>query len=158
MLKKILTFCLVLLLAGCNDQVNYERSTESGVIKQITMEEVQNRIDNKETFMFVFTQESCHNCADFKENILNEYIADHGFEFNEVVLSLDMDTAPVFDWVKKHPNPTDQLEEGLYPEDVLTPAFYFIENGEVKDIYIGANMTKKILEEMVVKYQLDEAK
>ncbi len=157
MLKKIFALCLCLSLVGCG-KVNYERSTEPGVIKEITMEDVQNKIDNQETFMFVFTQTSCHNCQAFKENILSKYITNHGFEFNEVVLSFDMDTAPVFDWVKKHPNPIDQLEEGLLPEDVLTPAFYFIENGELKDIIIGANMTKKVLEEMVVKYQLDEVK
>lgn len=157
MLKKILALCLCLSLVGCG-KINYERSTEPGVIKEITMADVQNKIDNKETFMFVFTQPSCHNCADFKENILNKYITNHGFEFNEVVLTLSMETAPVFEWVKNHPNPIDQLEEGLLPDDVLTPAFYFIKNGEVKDIIIGANMTKKVLEEMVVKYQLDEVK
>ena len=69
MLKKILALCLCLSLVGCG-KINYERSTEPGVIKEITMADVQNKIDNKETFMFVFTQPSCHNCADFKENIL----------------------------------------------------------------------------------------
>ena len=158
MKKKLIALCLGLLLVGCGQGVNYERSTEPGVIEKITMDEVLEKVDNKETFMFVFTQSSCPNCQDFKENILEEYIQTHGFVFNEVVLSYDMETAPVFDWVEKHPNPVDQLEEGFTQEDVLTPAFYFVEDGEVKDIYIGGAMNKKILEEMIVKYQLDEVK
>ena len=48
--------------------------------------------------------------------------------------------------------------EGLLPEDVLTPAFYFIENGEVKDIYVGGDMTTKIFDGYIQKYRLDEVK
>ena len=156
-LFSILLACF--MLAGCTQtEVDYERSTEMGVMKEITMEEVLQRVEDKDTFMFVFTQEHCINCKEFKETILYNYILDHGFVFNEVVLSNDMDTKPVFDWVEQHPNPIDQLEEGYLPEDVLTPSFYFIENGEVKDIYIGSKMTKNVLEEMVIKYQLDKVK
>ena len=48
MLKKILALCLCLSLVGCG-KINYERSTEPGVIKEITMADVQNKIDNKKT-------------------------------------------------------------------------------------------------------------
>lgn len=158
MIKKIISICLCVLLTGCGYINKYERSTEPGVIVEITMDDVLRRMENKETFMFVFTQITCHNCADFKEYVLKDYIQNHGFEFNEVVLSVFMDTKPVKEWIQQHPNPIDQLEEGLTPKDVLTPTFYFIENGEVKDIYIGSKMTKKVLDEMVVKYRLDEVK
>lgn len=158
MIKKIICICLCVLLTACGNTIKYERSTEPGIIQEITMDDVQRKIENKETFMFVFTQITCHNCADFKEYVLTDYIQNHGFEFNEVVLSIFIDTKPVFEWVKQHPNPIDQLEEGLTPEDVLTPTFYFVEKGEVKDIFIGSKMTRKVLDEMVVKYRLDEVK
>ncbi|MGN1344927.1 MAG: hypothetical protein ACI4U3_10110 [Traorella sp.] len=158
-MKKIfigLWMCCMLL--GCGNKVDYERSTEMGTISQITMDDVAQKMENNETFMFVFTQETCENCIGFKENVLSDYIKEHGFEFNEVVLSLDMDSAPVFDFVKEHPNPKDQLEEGFTEYDVLTPTFYFIEDGEVKDIFIGGKMDKKTFDSYIIKYHLDEVK
>ena len=157
-MKKLLAIWLGLLLVGCSPTINYERSSEPGEIQVITMEDVHEKVENKETFMFVFTQESCLNCQEFKENISNDYISNHGFIFYEVVLSYDMETSPVFDWVEEHPNPIDQLEEGFTELDVLTPTFYFLKDGEVQDIYIGGAMNEKVLEEMIVKYQLDEVK
>lgn len=158
MLKRLLTFCLALTLVACSNNVGYERSTKPGTVQEITMDDVLEKIENKETFMFVFTQTTCSNCQAFKENVLDDYIKNHEIEFNEVVLSIFMETAPVIEWVKEHPNPADQLEEGFTETDILTPSFYFIENGEVKDIYIGGAMTKSVLEEMVIKYRLDEVK
>ena len=38
-----------------------------------------------------------------------------------------------------------------------TPSFYFIEDGEVKDIYIG-EMDEKTLDGFVKQYRLDEVK
>ena len=158
MKRFFLGLCMSLMLFGCGEKIDYERSTEMGTMNEITMEDVATKMENQETFMFVFTQQTCDNCQAFKEKVLSSYIMDHGFEFNEVVLSNDMDTAPVFDFVKEHPNPKDQLEEGFTEYDVLTPTFYFIENGEVKDIFIGGKMDKKTLDSYIIKYQLDEKK
>lgn len=159
-MKKILLslfFCL--LLVGCQDTVSYERSTEMGTLSIMTIEDVHERMENKETFMFVFTQEDCSICLAFKEEVLSNYIKDHGFEFNEVVLSYDMDIEPIYEFVEQHPNPEEELPEGDYSiYDVLTPTFYFVEDGEVKDIRIGGNMNEKSFDELIQKYQLDKVK
>ena len=39
-------------------------------------------------------------------------------------------------------------------ESIYTPTFYFVEDGEVKDIWIG-EITYEQFDEYIVKYQLD---
>lgn len=147
-----------LMLMGCSPAVKYERSTEMGTLNQITFDEMYEKMENKETFMFAFTQESCQNCLYFKEEILSEYIVDHGFDYYEIVLTVtqkDLERATAF--VKQHPNPEDQTPEGFEVTDVLTPTFYFVEDGELKDIYVGVP-AEKDFDALIVKYRLDEVK
>ncbi len=159
MKKLLLSLFVGLFLMGCQSAPDYERNEEMGSLNEITIEEVHERMDNKETFMFMFTQETCSNCQAFKEDVLSSYIKNHGFEYNEIVLSHDMDTEPIYAFVEEHPNPEDMLPEGDYSiYDVLTPTFYFVENGEVKDIYVGGDMTTKIFDGYIQKYRLDEVK
>ena len=156
MKKFILGLCMSLALFGCSSQPSYDRSTDMGTIHTLSLDEVLERMENEETFMFAFTMESCHNCEDFKENILSDYIRDHGFEFNEVVLDNEKDPQSVYDFVAEHPNPADQILEGYSETDVLTPTFYFVKDGEVEDIFVGANLTEKQFDEYIQKYQLDK--
>lgn len=159
-MKKLLLGLFVgLMLFGCStEKPTYERSEDMGQLNVITMDDVHEKMENKETFMFMFTQETCSNCIAFKQDVLSSYIKNHGFEYNEIILTLDMDTDPIYEFVKEHPNPEEMLPEGFSIYDVLTPTFYFIEDGEVKDIYIGGDMNKKMFDEYIQKYRLDEVK
>lgn len=159
MKKLLLGLGLVLFLGGCTKAPSYERSQEMGTIKTVQLEEMLERMENKETFMFVFTMAECTNCQYFKENVLADYLKTHNFEFNEVILDEAKDRQAIFDFVKEHPNPEEFLPDGDYKvDDVLTPTFYFVKDGEVEDILIGGNITEKQFDECIQKYQLDKVK
>lgn len=159
-MKKIfIGLCMILCLSGCTKTPSYERSQEMGTIHTVQLEDMLERMENKETFMFVFTMVNCENCQYFKENVLSDYLKTHGFEFNEVILDYAEDRQAIFDFVKEHPNPEEYLPSGDYKvDDVLTPTFYFVKDGEVDEILIGGNITEKQFDECIQKYQLDKVK
>ena len=159
MKKLLLGLCMCLTLVGCGSKPEYNRSEEMGMIKSVQLEDMLERMENKETFMFVFTMENCSNCKAFKENVLADYIKDHGFEFNEVILDQieKGKQQAIYDFVEAHPNPKELLPEGYTELDVLTPTFYFVKDGEVEDILIGGNITEKEFDGYIQKYQLDKA-
>ena len=157
MKKLLLGLCMsVALLGGCSSQPGYDRSAEMGTLHKLTLSEVLDRMENGDTFMFAFTMTTCHNCEDFKENVLSDYIGDHGFEFNEVVLDGE-DPQLVYDFVAEHPNPAEFLSDGMSATEVYTPTFYFVKDGKVEDIFVGANITEKQFDDYIQKYQLDKA-
>lgn len=162
MKKLFVALSLGLVLMGCTKEpvpeVNYERSTEMAILNKPEFTEIQKKIENKETFMFVLTMETCSNCQAFKEGVLSKYIKDHGFDFNEVELT-DDNIQAVEQFVKENPTPDEYLVgTDFAPTDVLTPGFYFVENGEVKDIFVGGHMTYEEFDRYIVKYQLDKVK
>lgn len=153
-MKKFILSCMMAVLVGCSP--SYPRDTGVARLNRLSMDEVNEKIENDETFMFVFTQETCSSCLFFKENVLAYYMQDHGFDFNEVVLEMNSDDfQKAADFVAEHPNPEQFLTSDLLPTDVLTPSFYFIEDGEVMDIYIGGDLSEDEFDQLIQKYQLD---
>ena len=153
-MKKFILSCMMAVLVGCSP--SYPRDTGVARLNRLSMDEVNAKIENDETFMFVFTQETCSSCLFFKENVLAYYMQDHGFDFNEVVLEMNSDDfQKAADFVAEHPNPEQFLTSDLLPTDVLTPSFYFIEDGEVMDIYIGGDLSEDEFDQLIQKYQLD---
>ena len=67
--KILMVFCALFLsfgLMACNTQMK-------GSLTEITMNEFQQRLDNDETFIVLFSQTSCSFCKAYKEN-LKEFI------------------------------------------------------------------------------------
>ncbi|MGN1344928.1 MAG: hypothetical protein ACI4U3_10115 [Traorella sp.] len=165
-MKKIwMCLGLCLLLTGC--QKGYERSREMATINNVDFSEIEERIENDETFMFMCTREDCSSCAYFIENVLGSYLQNHGFELNRVDFLNSMsaeERKPIVEFVKANPYPDEIIQEvidtlGDYEEgELLTPTLYFVEDGEVKDMLVGSRITEKELDDMIQKYRLDEVK
>lgn len=163
-MKKIL-MCLSLcfMLFGCSSGVDYIRSGEMATINNTSWEEVMKRKENNETFMFMVTYDECSSCEFFIDNVLSEYLVNHGFELNRINFS---DTLwgelkdEVRSFILKNPYSKDIRDkvEGYEDGMLLTPTLYFIENGEVKDMLVGGDIKKTDLDSMIVKYRLDEVK
>jgi len=151
------------MLFACSSGVDYNRSGEMATINNTSWETVMNRKDNNETFMFMVTFDDCTSCEFFIENVLSDYLVDHGFELNRVNFTNDLWSElkdKVIEFVFKHPyasdiqNKVEGYEEGM----LLTPTLYFIENGEVKDMLVGGDIKESQLDSMIMKYRLDEVK
>lgn len=160
MKKILLSLGLCFMLVGCTNQVNYERSTEMATVINTNMNEVNKKIENKDTFVFMLTFDFCETCKYVTEEVLADYVKDHGFELAKVELSRSMsedELIPVYDFIKKHPNPPEFLSEGQTETEPLAPSFYFIVDGEVKEIYIN-RIEENEFDEFIQKYQLDAVK
>ena len=163
MKKIVLCLSLCFMLFGCASGPGYERSEEMATINNTTWDKIEEKIENDETFMVLCTREECSSCEYFIENVLSNYLQNHGFELNRVHFlnsMSDEERLPIVNFVKEHPysqkviDTVDDYVEG----NLLTPTIYFIEDGEVKDMLVGGNITEKELDEMIVKYRLDEVK
>lgn len=166
MKKWLFTLCAVLMLSGCaapkEEPTNtYERSTEMGNLNKLAFADVQKKMENKETFMFVFTYDQCSVCISFKKDVLSTYIKDHGFDFNEVELQNEKDGGTAAQkFVDEHPHPEEFLQGSGFedePNALLTPTFYFVVEGELKEEYMGGPSEKEF-DDLIVKYQLDKVK
>lgn len=125
MRRIVVTVCL-LLLCGCVGSF-YERSSDRASIYVVNMDEINEKIENDETFMFMMGREDCSSCW---------WI----YNFYKVELPNDethIEAKKAMEFVEKNPNPEEFLFDQYLPTDVLTPSFYFIKDGNVEDIYIG---------------------
>lgn len=145
----------VLLMSACS--AGYERSNNPGSLVSVKMEEVRDMMEKKETFALMFTQTNCSHCIDFLEGVLSDYISDHELVMYDVVFDKLDSMDDVYKFIEEHPNPKRFLGEGMDETSAYTPSFYFIEDGEVKDIYIG-QMDERTLDGFVKQYRLDEVK
>lgn len=145
----------MMFVSGCGNSANYERNTEQGRIERVQFADMQEKMANGDSFVMAFSQENCSHCIAFREEVLPEYIVDHGFTFYEVLLDIQEDMEPLYQFVIDHPNPDRFLSSDMDSESIYTPTFYFVEDGEVKDIWIG-EITYEQFDEYIVKYQLDK--
>lgn len=159
-MKKLFVLICFIFLCGCTD-ITYSRSNERANIYIVNMDEINKKIEQEDTFMFMLGREDCSSCLWVQEEVLYDYLLNHGFDFYKVELTND-ETHPesikAIEFIAKNPNPEEFLFDQYLPTDVLTPSFYFIENGKVEDIYIGSGLTVEIFDGLIQKYRLDEVK
>ena len=169
-MKKIFMLIgMIFILFACGGP-GYEKNTQAATINTLKWDEVMKRIDNDETLMFMVTFEGCTSCEYFKENVLNKYIENHGFELNIVNFTKDAWnelSEEVANFVKENPYTQEEFERAKYYEytdedkeigTLLTPSLYFVENGEVKDKLISGGISAVDLDSMISKYRLDKVK
>ena len=135
---------LTLTLTACSS--SYERDENPGELINITVDEMQEKVDNKETFAIVFTKTTCDYCIKF-HTMLSSYLLYHNITLYEVVL----DEAPQEEQKGnlKQINKTFDLDS--------TPTLYYVEEGKVDDKIVG-NIEEDPFDQWVVKHKLDEKK
>lgn len=161
-ITKILIVCLMVLgLSGCSQKNNpkedatdkkdeiteYERDSTPGEIIYITLEEMETKIANKETFAVMFSTTYCLYCRDF-HSVFDEYIKTHHVDMYEVILDNE--------------NRTEQenlkIIHKYFPEFSTTPGVFFVKKGKEKN-YLNlslSGMNEEVIENWVQKYQLDK--
>lgn len=147
-MKRIMTiFCcmLVLLTSGCS---SYKRDTSAGKVEKITIEQMEQKIKNKETFTILFTQSWCGNCQTFL-TMLEDYLPNH----HVVVYDLVFDKDPI----------TDQKErlervQKVFPSMTATPIVYYVEKGELKSELTSDDdgLTQSRFDDWVQKNEIDK--
>lgn len=134
-MKKIISvFIFLLLLLGCRTNTLYFS----------TIDDINNKIEDDQTFVFIITLENCSNCNDVFENTLNKYIKYSNYNFYEVEITAetsDGDKAKLFDFVDRYPYPeVHNIDENLGPQ-ILAPSLYIFEDGALQMILVGNEIT-----------------
>lgn len=165
-ITKIVVVCLMVLgLTACNqsDDINtsnskkeisekeeitkYERDTAPGEIVYITLEEMETKIANKESFPVILSTTYCLYCRDF-HLVFDEYIKTHHVVMYEVILDNE--------------NRSEQenlaIIKKYFPEFSTTPGVFYVKKGKEKN-YLDFSLTgmdEKVIDNWVQTYQLDK--
>ena len=145
-MKKRLGILLLLLisftlLTGCKK--DEDKKTTSDYLVSLTLDELEKKVEDKESFILVITQTDCAHCKEYKPiliNVLEEYKIT-AYEFDQQTLTHEENGNLVYD--------QEQLGRLKAIANVAgTPTTIFIEKGEEKSTtnrIIGSADRKKII-------------
>lgn len=131
---------MMMLLTGCS------YNGEPGSVERITTAQLIQKLDNKESFVVVFTQTTCGHCKTFME-MLDEYLPTHDITVYDVIIDLE----------GNRDQAVKELET-LFPDFTGTPDLYYLENGEISSRfwkeYQEAGLTETTFNAWVKKHDL----
>ncbi len=125
-----------------------KQEVEPGEITPITFEEVQDKMDSKETFTLIITQSDCMHCQDFYDMMGND-LPKHSIELFD--LNIDRETPEEEEQIKK------EIQE-IFLGYVGTPNMFYIEKGNIISQYdnITSDITEQSFNAWVQKYHMDQ--
>ena len=136
-----LVLIYITLLTGCKKDENKE--TKSDYLVNLTLDELEKKVADKESFILVITQTDCAHCKQYKPiliDVLEEYKIT-AYEFDQQTLAHEENGNLVYD--------QEQLGRLKAIANVSgTPTTIFIEKGEEKSTtnrIIGSAERKKII-------------
>lgn len=165
-ITKIIIICLMILgLTACNQSndtdpstakeetsekeeiTEYERDATPGEIIYITLEEMETKIANKESFPVILSTTYCLYCRDF-HSVFDEYIKTHHVVMYEVILD------------NENRSEQENLEiiKKYFPEFSTTPGVFYVKNGKEKNYldFSSVGMDEEVIDNWVQTYQLDK--
>lgn len=148
-MKKIAWICIclcALLVTGCGS--SYERDDNPGKVENITVAQMQKKIEDKETFAVVFTMTTCTHCKKFM-TMLDTYLLDHNVTLYDVVLDEDPNKG---DWQGN----LDIIRQ-TFPGMDETPSLYYVKDGKLENQLENGEdgLTQEKFDNWVQDYQLD---
>lgn len=163
-ITKILIVCLMILgLTACNQSAapasqekvdekeekitEYKRDTTPGEIIYITLEEMETKIANKESFPVILSTTYCLYCRDF-HLVFDEYIKTHHVVMYEVILD------------KENRSEQENLAiiKKYFSEFSTTPGIFYVKEGKEKN-YLDFSLTgmdEEVIDNWVQTYKLDK--
>lgn len=144
---KILLLCLSIFLMGCT---MYQRDDRPGSLEVISVAQMEEKMQQDDTFVIVFSQSWCSHCEEFK-TMLDTYLPAHYVKVYDVIIDKD----PVDDKkgnLAKIQSYFDTMDN--------TPALYYVVDGEIVDqLESGEDgFTKEKFDAWVQRYRIDEVK
>ena len=134
-MKKILTlfvlFTTVLLLTGCNNNSKY--------LQELSLKELYNKVENKETFILEISQDGCSHCAAFNP-VFKKVLEEHK------VTAYYLNTSKMSE--TEYYNFLENFNDN---ESLGTPTVIFISNGHEKTTMsriIGEASEKEIIRKL----------
>ena len=141
-MKKIIVLLLCLLLASCSPKITISEEN----YKIIKYDELQTKIENKESFIFYIGQERCSNCYEYLET-LQTYFKENK---DDVIyyISYEENFASGMPFNGKQSEFSNKAYEllgkkyyedyGFLKENLYTPTTFRVIRGEYESAYIGS--------------------
>lgn len=149
MTKKIIVFLLLTMcmFVGCGS--SYKRDTGEGKVVYITLEEMQEKMSNKDDFIVAFTQDKCRYCKEFHE-LFDKYRENHNVTIYEVNLSKET----------RDSKENLKMIHEYFPTFSTTPGIYYAKDGKMDSSLTDGQdeMNEEILDKWVQDNQLDRKK
>lgn len=149
-------FPLLFGLAACGSTSTAKKELE---IKEITMEQLQNKLADKETFTLMVERDNCPFC-----NAINTYLdetkADHPGNYNVYrLLTTDYELYRETEGDTTLISSTDEGKQflSIFPFFLYTPSIYKIEEGIPVDVGIGYDESKNTVSNWDVDSTIDWA-
>lgn len=133
LISTILIIISLSLFSGCS--LIEKEVSDADYLNPVTLEQVVEKIDKKETFNFVLGNDSCPACAIYKEE-LQKFHKEEDYKFDYMTYGPDTDNEVFFKLI------TETLGEN--PEMLSTPTTYFIVDGKIAAKEVGAIKTDDI--------------
>lgn len=144
-MKKILNILLMICIltvaiVGCSNgaDLSNDNLNEDEYLNIVQPNEVIEMIEDGKSFAVVIGSDTCPACLYYKKN-LKELKGHENIIINYINLSQDIDMEEVQD-----------LVENVLKQDVSkglsTPTTYFVVNGQLEDLVIGAISTDELIE------------
>lgn len=140
MKKILLSFvCCLFLLSGCSSEK----------VKEITIPELIEKIDNKDTFVLIVSRNSCTHCQKLEEE-LDKTTKDH----NTIIYNVKLDETSYDTLVSD----VKKLEKYV-SEPGTTPHVYYMKDGKEVDSFEGFDEAQpNQFWDFIAKYDLENAK
>lgn len=146
-MKKILLLLMCLMMV-CGCQTDYERDTNPGSMIEISVEEMVEKMENDETFVFLVSQTNCKGCQEF-EAAMEVYLPNHHVDIYYLVYNR-----------LKGDERKQALEiiQDYFPSMTQTPSLYYVVNGLQKDQLKSGEegLTKEKFDNWVYRWQIDK--
>ena len=127
--------------------INKDKKEKDSHLVEITLSELQEKVNNKETFILVVTQEGCPHCESFKP-VLQDVLVEYDTAGYEIVQSK-----------------IDEKDKDAYtdivPNVTGTPTTLFFKNGEevtVSNRLVGAVKRDKVVDRLTALGYIEEKK
>lgn len=145
--KKWMLLILCFFLMACS---SYQRDDRPGSLEKISVAQMEEKMQNQDTFVIMFTQSWCSHCEELKE-MLDTYLPAHHVNVYDVIIDKD----PVDD---KKGN-LKKIQSYFATMD-NTPALYYVVDGKIENqLEAGEDgFTKTKFDSWVQRYRMDEVK
>lgn len=105
MKKVILVLLMIVTLVGCNsndsNMSKYGDINRKGKITDISYNQYQKKVKQKQSFLVIFEQEGCNYCKKYNKE-LKKFIKDHHVNLYVVNFSKEKEPQKIWDLVSKH--------------------------------------------------------
>lgn len=131
----VMVLTSMILLNGCSLIIKEkEKIEDKEFINIISIDEIIDKIENKESFNFIFGSENCPSCSYYKEE-LGKFHKDENYKFDYFNYNDSVDKDRLLELIKM----LDENEETL-----ATPITYFIQEGLLIEKAVGALTVNEI--------------